>query len=258
MKIEVLKVTPTIATQLLQRNVRNRNLSDRLVTKFEQDMRDGKWTTTHQGIAFYEDGTLADGQHRLTAIVRAGVPIKMMVVSGLKKSQSLDIDAGRSRSVIDRIKTGQSNSWITAKHISAINLLAVPKRLSVTEILAVAEQLEHHLVTATDCFASNRRGLNPAVILAALTMASVYKESFANLRRFSEVLISGISEGPDEKVIILAREALIRNQNNGESDKLEKLLKVEKAIHAYCNKEKVTRLLLPKEPVYPHEGLFNV
>ena len=72
------------------------------------------------------------------------------------------------------------------------------------------------------------------------------------------MLLSGVAEGPDEKVIILCREAFLRNNRNGESDKYEKLLKTEKAIHAYCHGETVNRLYLPKEPVYPHEELFNV
>ena len=111
---------------------------------------------------------------------------------------------------------------------------------------------------ATECFVTNRRHLNPSVILAALMLAHFYGENIKKLRRFSEVLLSGVSESPDEKVIILAREAFMRNTNNGESDKIEKLLKTQKAIHAYCRGENVTRLYLPKEASYPYEELFNV
>jgi hypothetical protein len=50
----------------------------------------------------------------------------------------------------------------------------------------------------------------------------------------------------------------MRNTNNGESDKIEKLWKTQKAIHSYCRGENVTRLFLPKEPIYPYEDLFNV
>ena len=39
--------------------------------------------TTHQGIAFDENGVLQDGQHRLCAIVSANKPVDMMVTSGL-------------------------------------------------------------------------------------------------------------------------------------------------------------------------------
>ena len=31
----------------------------------------GQWASTHQGIAFADDDTLIDGQHRLLAIVKA-------------------------------------------------------------------------------------------------------------------------------------------------------------------------------------------
>ena len=258
MKFEVMNITPDMAQKMLGKNLTNRALSDRNATKNAEIMKEGNWSLTHQGIAFYNDGTLADGQHRLLGIVRAGVPVKMLVVQGLDKSQAIHIDTHRPRSKMDGIKIGNLNSWITSKHIGMINLLSAPKRLSTEEILSFADDMEVHLMAATDCFVTNRRHLNPSVILAALMLAHFYGENIKKLRRFSEVLLSGVSESPDEKVIILAREAFMRNTNNGESDKIDKLLKTQKAIHAYCRGENVTRLYLPKEASYPYEELFNV
>ena len=258
MKFDVLNITPDMAKKMLDKNIVNRAMSDRRIGSYAELMKNGDWSLTHQGVAFYEDGTLADGQQRLSGIIRAGVPVEMLVVRGLKKAQSIHIDTHRPRSKMDGIKIGGLNGWITSKHIGLINLLSAPKRLSTEEILSFADDMEVHLMAATDCFVTNRRHFNPSVILAALMLAHFYGENIKKLRRFSEVLLSGVSESPDEKVIILAREAFMRNTNNGESDKIDKLLKTQKAIHAYCRGENVTRLYLPKEASYPYEELFNV
>lgn len=258
MKFDVLKITPEMAEKMLGRNVINRSISDRNTATYAKLMKEGNWSLTHQGVAFYEDGTLADGQHRLLGIMRAGVPVEMLVVRGLKKSQAIHIDTHRPRSKIDGIKIGGLNEWLTAKQIGMINLLASPKRLSTEEILSFADDMEVHIQAASECFVTNRRHLNPSVILGALMLAHFYGERISKLRRFSEVLLSGVSESPEERVIILAREAFMRNTNNGETDKIEKLWKTQKAIHSFCRGESVTRLFLPKEPVYPYKELFNV
>lgn len=258
MKFEVMTITPSMARSMLDSNTANRNLSDRAATKYANIMKNGDWSVTHQGIAFYEDGTLADGQHRLSGIVRADVPVKMLVVKGMKREQAIHIDSHRPRSVLDGIKIGQLNDWVQGKHIAMVNLISAPKRLSTEEILSFLDDMEVHVLAATACFGSQRRYLNPSIILAGLMLAHFYGEKLAKLRRFGEVMLNGMAEGPDEKIIILAREAFLRNQRNGESDKIEKLWKLQKAIHAYCTGEKVGRLIVPKEPVYPYEELFNV
>ena len=93
MRTEVIRITPQIAQGFLETNHNNRNISERLVKKYSQDMLNNQWTTTHQGIAFYEDGTLADGQHRLFGIVRSGCTVTMHVTYGLKREQAINIDA---------------------------------------------------------------------------------------------------------------------------------------------------------------------
>lgn len=82
MKTQVKEITPQWAKQVLEtRNIQNRNISERVVDKYANDMLAGNWCLTHQGIAFDVNGDLLDGQHRLAAIVKANVPVKMLVTS---------------------------------------------------------------------------------------------------------------------------------------------------------------------------------
>jgi hypothetical protein len=93
-----------MAAAWLSKNTKNRSLSAGRVEQYARDMSQGKWKMTHQGIAFNGNGTLVDGQHRLAAIVKAGKPIKMMVVEGVEGDANEFIDRGRARSFSDTLK----------------------------------------------------------------------------------------------------------------------------------------------------------
>jgi hypothetical protein len=98
-------VTPTWAKEVLEtKNKLNRNPSAQQVKKYAELMRRGDWRETHQGIAFGTDGTLFDGQHRLAAVVEAGVPITMMVTYDLDDRSREAIDTGRKRTPGDLLK----------------------------------------------------------------------------------------------------------------------------------------------------------
>lgn len=256
MKNELLQVTPEIANKLLLRNTNNRNLSDRLVSKYAQDMKNGDWRITHQGIAFYEDGSLADGQHRLLGIVRADVPVMMYVTRGLPREAAINIDVHRPRSTIDGIKIGELSDWIESKHITMAGLITHPKRLSTTEVIKFLDAIEPSARFATDVFCSNRRYLTASVIHAALCSAHHNGEDPKMLQVFAEVIYNGMSSCAEEKIIVLARDAYFHNINNGAQDKQDKYYKTQRAIYAFCHGEVVKRLTTPKDKVYSFDGLF--
>jgi UDP-N-acetylmuramoylalanine-D-glutamate ligase len=106
MKSELIKVTPSLAEHFLSKNRVNRTISHHKVNDYANLMQRGKWSLTHQGIAFYEDDSIADGQHRLLAIIKARATVPMMVTYGLEKESSLAIDYHRPRSIVDGIKIG--------------------------------------------------------------------------------------------------------------------------------------------------------
>lgn len=71
MQTQIIDVSPTLAQEWLKKNVFNRVLSKNVVSKYAYDMKNNDWTLTHQGIAFDTDGNLADGQHRLQAVIES-------------------------------------------------------------------------------------------------------------------------------------------------------------------------------------------
>lgn len=96
--IQNILVTPGMAKDWLEKNTRNRPFDVRRVRSLADAMLAGRFLHTHQGIAFDVNGVLLDGQHRLKAIVLAGVSCRMAVTWGVDPSAVEVIDIGRARS----------------------------------------------------------------------------------------------------------------------------------------------------------------
>lgn len=102
--IEVEKITPKVASALLEGNTQNRSLKPRVVTAYARDMMTGRWADQGDPIRLNGDGTLLDGQHRLHAIVESGTAQKMVVVRGVSKKAILTMDTGARRTFSDVLK----------------------------------------------------------------------------------------------------------------------------------------------------------
>lgn len=99
----VENITPTQAFRYLEGNTRNRSIRDQVVDQYARDMKAGKWQLTGEAVKFANDGTLLDGQHRLWAITRAEVPVKMFVIRGVRNSSQDVMDSGIKRSSGDAL-----------------------------------------------------------------------------------------------------------------------------------------------------------
>lgn len=103
-KSEMVLVTPELATKYLGFNDANRKVRHGWVSYLENVIKTGEWRATHQGIAFSESGSLLDGQHRLMAIVKADIPVMMLVTYGLPDQSFSAIDSGIKRTDVDLTK----------------------------------------------------------------------------------------------------------------------------------------------------------
>lgn len=83
MHAQVMTVTPTIASSWLSKNDKNRRVAQHHVRKLAGEITAGRWSLNGQSISFDENGRLLDGQHRLNAIILAGIPVQTMVVTGV-------------------------------------------------------------------------------------------------------------------------------------------------------------------------------
>lgn len=101
---------------MLAANTSNRPLSKAVVRGYAEAIRRGEWMVTHQGIAFDTGGVLVDGQHRLAAIVEAGQPVDVLVVSGVDAATFDVLDVGKRRNAADvlAIEGEKSTSMLAA------------------------------------------------------------------------------------------------------------------------------------------------
>jgi hypothetical protein len=102
-------VTPAMAREWLAEMGVNRNVKEASVAMYASDMANGNWKLSPQGIAFDENGTVFDGQHRLHAVIRSEASVPMLIIRGFPVHQgsmkTMDIvDCGVVRSLADRIK----------------------------------------------------------------------------------------------------------------------------------------------------------
>lgn len=75
-----------------------------MVDVYFREMVLGNWRVTGQGISLDDEGILVDGQHRMTALVRFGSPVWMMVARGVPHETAIQaIDSGPSRSAGQRL-----------------------------------------------------------------------------------------------------------------------------------------------------------
>jgi hypothetical protein len=96
-------ITPEMAKNYLEKNLSNRPIRPYHVQMFIQRLEARDFSLTHQGIALAEDGSLLDGQHRLSAIVQSGISAEMTVTEGLSAKSFQDMDCGIPRRLSDRI-----------------------------------------------------------------------------------------------------------------------------------------------------------
>ena len=94
---EIITITPAMATEMLKGNVANRPLSKDWVRALSKLIKDGDFRTTHQGIALNSNGAVVDGQHRLYAIIDAGIPVRMVVAHYAEDCTALGLPCDRGR-----------------------------------------------------------------------------------------------------------------------------------------------------------------
>jgi len=132
MYLQVETISPEIAKAFLVTNKNNRPLKSSRINLYAEQMRNGEWYLTEQGISFSKEGYLRNGQHRLHAIIKAGVSVKMSVIYDCEDSAFEMLDVGVNRTIKDI--TGLSEN-ITATVKSVIS--EITENMGATNIQTV-------------------------------------------------------------------------------------------------------------------------
>jgi len=120
-RVSIERIGPAEAREYLLANVKNRALNNRHCKRIRDVILSGDWWLNGETIIFGADGTLLDGQHRLTAIVQAGVCVDVLVVRGIDEEAFRTLDGGRTRTTGEVLGIeGEKNSNAVAGAVQAL------------------------------------------------------------------------------------------------------------------------------------------
>jgi len=89
---------------LLEKNGKNRLLSQAHVNRLAREIREGRWQYNGDTIKIANNDDVLDGQHRLWAAIEAQMPIKTIIVNGIEPDAFTTIDTiRRTRSHADTV-----------------------------------------------------------------------------------------------------------------------------------------------------------
>lgn len=255
-------ITPEMAKEWLKQNTKNRSVSQQKVNAYAEDMAKGNWHEHHQGVAFYTDGTVADGQHRLIAIVKSGASIPMMVTFDVPQESAIGIDVHRARKTDDVLRITGRSEWIGKNEAAIIKMLisdggASKAAISPSVVADFGDKYKEEISFAGGkLFTVNARYLTSAPIRAAAVCA--YQKHGANeLMRFSGVLISGIMKTPDDVAAIRLRERLMLDGpslRSGAAQRIRAMKLTMRAMKAFFERERIGKLIEPSGFIYPILG----
>lgn len=253
-------VTPKMAKEWLTKNANNRHVNSSRVAVMRQQIAEGKWQITHQGIAFYADGTLADGQHRLSAIASGETAVEMMVTFGLSKELIHAIDSGRPRSmtnVLNFIGMKLSRNQVAICRALWLEYHAERKQTAWNHRVIESSTFAVFCAHVSDAVAfahppSACRGLSNSGVSAAIASAW-FTQSHVDLNRFKSLLHSGVGANPEEGAAIKLREFLLTTPlNQGGTEAREELfMRSCTALRAFLEGRSITKLYCRKDARFP-------
>lgn len=165
MNIRQETITPEKAREYLGMNTNNyRTVNKSRVDSYAADMVSGRWQFNGETIKFNSKGELVDGQHRLNAIVKANIPVNMIIVTDCEADV---FDIGQSRSL------GQ-----LAKHRTKYGAIA---NTTVAAANCICNNMDSHTysgrVTVLDYIEEHQEWLNKATTLVVYGKSPICKKS---------------------------------------------------------------------------------
>ena len=262
MEVTVEKITPAKAEKLLNKNKLNRKLRNGIVEKYAADMRNGKWTHCTDPIAFYEGShDIADGQHRLWAIVETKIPQTFIVVRGLDRASGLNIDTGFNRSLVDAASISGVNDGVTHLLIAVTRAVATGLRGDNsrfgTSNATKLGYIEAHGEAARWAIehGPKTRAFAHSLVLAAIARAWYHEDDKERLIAFCHVLTKGFMDHEGDSAAVALRNMLVAIHTShgfGSRDVWrDAFLKAQNAIKYFMKHKPLKILKSVQDEVYP-------
>jgi hypothetical protein len=232
-----IEVTPEMAKRFLEKQGPQRNIRLDSIDRYANDMKSGQWHFNGAPIVFDIQQRMRDGQNRMHALVKAGVPQVFEVLLNASEETIATIDTGRVRTFSDVTRmqgipyatqvAGASSHWWKYDN----NAMNRNDRPSIKQIENIRDR---HLPSIKDaCRAMNKFKtattlLTPSVMV--FVFAYIYERSQELAWEFMAEIDKGVELVETDAVYALRR-VLINNQ--ARRSKLVPTIKLALAIKAF-------------------------
>lgn len=256
MNISTERVTPNKAEQWLNKNRSNRKLREGVAERYAEDMRNGNWTECPTPITFYEDGDVADGQHRLWAIVESDTIQTFVIYRDLPREAGLNIDTGLNRSLVDNARISGVDKNLSTKLVSTARAIAEGTRPSGTHSSAsrVAIVATHRAAAEFAVAAAPKvKLLCNSLVTGAVGRAWYHEKDHDKLRRYCDVLGKGFMENEGEGAAVAMRNYLLMKGAAVGTSALwaDTFFKIQNSIKYFMLGKKLTVIKAVQDEAYP-------
>lgn len=241
------KITPELARKYLQNGIVNRNLSKSTVSSYAADMIHGDWRLNGESIKFDENGNLVDGNHRLNAIIEAGIPVEMVVVRGVPVGDSDIYDRGRGRTVRDTLAIKEYPKNIVSRGPAIVRLYfdieknnLKPSDSQIKGFIDSNIELLEQVLSITGTHDGTVR-VSGAWFQYPLLCALSNGEPLDRLRQFSNAVRTGyINDNEKDLSAITLRNDILNEKvyvKGGHVERRKSVICVENALYDFCRQK---------------------
>jgi hypothetical protein len=250
---KVSMLGPKEAAILMKGNTRNRTLNKSKVVGLRTDMLLGDWLPS-SSIGFFEDGTLADGQTRLTALIEAGqidpdIKIAVPILFGIQPKAAAVIDSGqiRNRRHLAQIYYfGDLAKGSLEMPAFYLQMRGVRPKTSAIQGIYLFEKTRdtvEFILNAYDKHSAGKKmipGIDTSFITSAFYAARLSGEvTDEQIDSFIRVLVTSVPKNDQEAIIIKFRDQIISRPKAsvGGASRPEFFLRAQKALKNFINND---------------------
>lgn len=252
-------ITPEEAQALLLKNKINRRIQEPRVKEKVDAIKSGHWTESNDAICVSRDGFLLNGQHRLTAIARAGIPV--LVTMAYNAPDDIVIDRGKERSPVDSLyMRGMISRNMASSNVAATvnRYLAIkyPKRYTPIQEYDRGVFINEHEKEITDTLSACKHGgsgnklCRKAGVQAAILGALISGVDLDTVRRFTKAVNTGFVDDACDSAAIVLRNWIMTNPVTGAQAADKMALITQTALKDFVNRVPRKRAYTVLESVY--------
>ena len=230
-------ITPEIAKEYLdQHNNMNprKKINRPVVNSYAMDMKAGKWHLNGEPIVIDANGNIKNGQHRLLAVVAAGVPVYFYVVRGIDP-EITTFDMPLNRKVSQELGIGTNYETLANMVVTDCYKFArVPKGIVRDYIIKHHEELKQ-AVNLSSAGADTRKNVigRKRDVYGAIYLLIRCGANPEEIRTFMEVVNSGFMMDNRESSSAIVLANYLRNDSQTSRSKSKGMLTMQFVLKAF-------------------------